>query len=838
MDQSVSNPHRRQLKGPNLLHELLSPYCAGDATAIDYLAANGQRQCMTYKSLDLSTNSLANHIASARPSAIIPVLIPQSLELYCAWIATLKSGAAFCPLDVDVPTERLKFTLDDTCATLVLTTSQYQIRLAEIGIETISVDDILEEIDNSGAHQSATFTTLSIPQENTAYVMYTSGSTGTPKGVPVSHASVTQSLLAHDEHVPHFKRFLQFASPTFDVSVFETFFPLFRGATVVTRHREHMLGDLPGTITQMQIDAAELTPTVAGTLLRTKNDAPCLKLLLTIGEMLITQVIREFGHHEHCEGMKDAQHAKVCDGILLPMYGPTEAAIHCTVAPNMTRDTRPGIIGRPLSSVTALVIQEANATESADIVTLPIGHVGELAVAGQLADGYLSRPEQTRAAFIESSTYGQVYRTGDRARMLPDGNLECLGRISAGQVKIRGQRVELGEIEEACCKAENVAAAYVRLIDDRVVAFCVPERNKLADRISVESCCKSWLPSFMRPNAIVILDGADAIPRLQSGKIDLKKLDAWFREDERASKPQTEDYKTDLETQIARCVSKVLLVQVRRSDDLWMHGLDSLQAIRLSSVLREEGISMSAGEILAAETVVDIAQAQKQRATLTKQEDLPVNAERLSESDKEEILANLVDVEMVEQILPCSQMQLAMLAETMAKPWYVSRPPLLMVPHRESCAAALSQSSLPSLVCFTVASPDRILILPPEHFTDFTGCGLNRLNFNCIDIELAYSVSVHDFQRAFQHLAIRNEILRSGFVQGGRHVFLRVVWKTLAGSLLDCLAPSHRTEGREETTGNLLRPLRLHFIGMGKGGRVKVGVPNSRDISHESVVTD
>ena len=213
---------------------------------------------MTYRSLDLATKSLAKHIISSRPSAIIPVLIPQSLELYCAWIATLKSGAAFCPVDVDVPTERLKFILDDTGATQVLTTSQYQIRFAEIEIETISVDDILRKIntDNKGARQSATFTPPSIPLENTAYVMYTSGSTGKPKGVPVPHASVTQSLLAHDEHVPHFKRFLQFASPTFDVSVFETFFPLFRGATVVTRHREHMLGDLPSTITQMQTDAA------------------------------------------------------------------------------------------------------------------------------------------------------------------------------------------------------------------------------------------------------------------------------------------------------------------------------------------------------------------------------------------------------------------------------------------------------------------------------------------------------------------------------------------------------------------------------------------------------
>ena len=119
-------------------------------------------------------------------------------------------------------------------------------------------------------------------------------STGTPKGVTIPHNAVTQALLAHDEYVPTFNRFLQFAAPTFDVSVFETFFPLFRGATLVTRHREDMLGDLPGTLRGLAVDAAELTPTVAGTLLRSREAAPSLRLLLTIGEMLTRAVVEEF----------------------------------------------------------------------------------------------------------------------------------------------------------------------------------------------------------------------------------------------------------------------------------------------------------------------------------------------------------------------------------------------------------------------------------------------------------------------------------------------------------------------------------------------------------------
>ena len=149
-----------------------------------------------------------------------------------------------------------------------------------------------------------------------AYVMYTSGSTGTPKGVGISHRAATQSLLSHDRHIPLFRRFLQFAAPTFDVSVFEIFFPFFRGATLVCCNREEMLDDLPGILRELQVDACELTPSVAGSLLRKRENAPGLKLLLTIGEMLSEPVIKEFG------GTPERL------SILWAMYGPTEASIH------------------------------------------------------------------------------------------------------------------------------------------------------------------------------------------------------------------------------------------------------------------------------------------------------------------------------------------------------------------------------------------------------------------------------------------------------------------------------------------------------------------------------
>lgn len=329
--QSILNPIPAKLRGPDLLHDLISISTNQDEPAIDYLDENGQHFTVTYGELASRSEHLSDRISKvlnglpARDTddqLIIPLMIPQSPDLYIAQLALLKAGAAFCPINLDAPSDRINFILKDIKAGLVVTTSALaQSISASVSYATVfcvdeetAIPAVQTEDGDSNGHHSR------IPvASDLAYVMYTSGSTGTPKGVGISHSAATQSLLAHDRHIPKFSRFLQFAAPTFDVSVFEIFFPLFRGSTLVCCNRADMLTDLAGTIRNLDVDACELTPSVAGSLLKRRASAPKLKLVLTIGEMLTKPVVAEFGGNP--ENLS----------ILWGMYGPTEAAIHWLV---------------------------------------------------------------------------------------------------------------------------------------------------------------------------------------------------------------------------------------------------------------------------------------------------------------------------------------------------------------------------------------------------------------------------------------------------------------------------------------------------------------------------
>ncbi|KAJ4522588.1 NRPS [Exophiala dermatitidis] len=720
-DLSIVNLDRRTLPGPQLLHELVAPPVA-DRLILDFLLSHGELVKLDYSCFHRLTDALARDIRAQlyrekKDKHVIPVIIPQCPELYIAWVATLKAGAAFCPVSHDVPPERLKFIVKDVDASFVLTTSSTLGRVQQLLPDEICMSLSFKELsDRTPSGESHGSALPAVRPSGPAYVMYTSGSTGMPKGVMVSHLSVTQSLLAHDEHIPHFKRFLQFASPTFDVSIFEVFFPFFRGATLVGCDRERMLSDLPATIRLLDADAAELTPTVAGTLLRRRDAAPCLKTLLTIGEMLTPHVVSEFG------GSVDKP------SMLYAMYGPTEAAIHCTLAPKLASNASVRSIGQPLQSVTAFILKESDQLEVA-----ALGESGELAIAGQLADGYLNRPDQNRVAFVELPGYGPIHRTGDRAICRPDGQLEILGRLASGQVKLRGQRVELGEIEEVASRTPGVQLAIASIIDDNLVLFCSTSHTIQASEIL--ATCKSWLPSYMRPNEIVVLQ--EDIPRLPSGKVDRKTLERDFWRPRKTK--EDNNFINDTERNIAQVLADELARKVDRSTSLWSLGLDSLRAFKIAANLRQKHRSINAAMLLEAENVADLADL------ITRSP--PVQGLFAAESSYEDSeswiaiensLRNSTELADLwpawEKVVPCSTMQVAMLVET---------------------------------------------------------SGNENLNFNEICLGLAPDVSFDAFVRAFGIVAERNEILRSGFMATGEQAmpFVHIIWRTIPQGDLSMLRP-------------------------------------------------
>ncbi|RDA86905.1 hypothetical protein CP532_1884 [Ophiocordyceps camponoti-leonardi (nom. inval.)] len=672
-DLSILNPSPIRLPGPNLLHQLIAS--PSNHLALDELSQNG-RLSYTYRALHDAAEAIARLIAKARRADersrspfIVPVLVPQSSLLYISLLAILKAGGAFCPLMPDAPRERIRFILKDVSAVVVLA-SQTLAHLvpAEDHVHVIVVD----AAENCTPSPSCPDHHEASP-EDVAYVMYTSGSTGTPKGVCVSHDAVTQALLAHDRHIPRFSRFLQFAAPTFDVSVFEIFFPLFRGQTLVSARRDELLDDLPLVLRKMEVDACELTPTVAASLLKRRQNAPCLRLLLTIGEMLTRPVVEEFGGSE----------ARL--SMLWAMYGPTEATIHCTLQTALPAASPMSNIGSPLDTVSCFVVEPRTSAHDEFIFRpLPQGEIGELALGGyQLASGYLNRPEQTASAFVNTS-YGRVYLTGDRARVTSDGKLECLGRLSGGQVKLRGQRIESGEIEQSALRTPGCHGAVAAVVDANLVLFCAVDPGISEDAITAS--CRNWLPRFMVPGDIVLMA---EFPRLPSGKVDTQMLKSNYQSFGSSDLPTELGQGWPLEdAEVIQVISSALGREVIKRMTLAMAGVDSLAAIKVASALRLAGFEMSVFDVLKPKTVADLCcHIRKGRKVEFPGDQLPAVSML---ADLDQICTDnpglKLDKESIDDVIPCSALQTALLAETTREPQlYCNQVELQLAPGYAAC---------------------------------------------------------------------------------------------------------------------------------------------------------
>ena len=462
------NDTARDFGKPNRLHELFEEQVAKTPNAI---AVVFEDQQLTYGELDARANQLAHYLRKARvgPETLVGVFMERSLEMIVSLLGVLKADAAYVPLDPAYPAQRLSFILDDVSAPVVITQEHLKELLPEQSGRVISVDADWNLIARENTTRPEPLGT----ENNLAYVIYTSGSTGRPKGVLIEHRSICNRLLWMQAEFPLTAddSLLQKTVFTFDASVWEIFVPLFAGARLVMAqpegHRDSAY--LVKTINEQQITTIQLVPSMLGVFL----EEPALENC--------TSLKRFFCGGERLSGtLRDRFFERLPHVALTNLYGPTEVSIDATARVVSRDDENSSVpIGRPLSNMQVYLLDS-------HMRPVPAGVAGEVFIGGVgVARGYWRRPELTAERFIPNpfseTADARLYRAGDLARLLPNGEIEFLGRVD-DQVKLRGFRIELGEIEAALREHPMAREAIVMAREDepgntRLVAYVVPERD-------------------------------------------------------------------------------------------------------------------------------------------------------------------------------------------------------------------------------------------------------------------------------------------------------------------------------------------------------------------------
>jgi len=477
----------------------------------DSVALIAGDRSFSYRELEAKANQLANYLQACGvgPETLVGVSMERSHQMLIALLATLKSGGAYVPIDPSYPRQRISHVVADAQVRILLTTANSSQQLPKVASRIVSVDGEAKAI----AAQSAEPPVCTATSQNLAYVIYTSGSTGNPKGVMVEHSNVVNFFAGMDRAIGSDPGvWLAVTSMAFDISVLELLWTLTRGFTVVLHGDEgdHTIAE---EIERHRVTHFQSTPSLAR-VLSMGPSAPIafgsLKKLLLGGEALPPTLI--------------AQLRPLIRGEIYNMYGPTETTIWSTVFP-ITEAFITSPIGRPIANTQTYILDS-------ELRRVPTGEPGELYIGGEgVARGYLRRPDLTAERFLPDPFLqgNRIYKTGDVARFLPDGNIEYLGRTDF-QVKIRGYRIELGEIEASLERHPFVQQAVVMAREDkpgdkRLVAYLTKKPAPIAKIAGHElkSFVSEMLPSYMVPATFVFLD---KIPLTSNGKIDRKALPA------------------------------------------------------------------------------------------------------------------------------------------------------------------------------------------------------------------------------------------------------------------------------------------------------------------------
>ncbi|MFJ6000412.1 amino acid adenylation domain-containing protein [Streptomyces sp. NPDC092370] len=562
---------------------------------------------LTYAELDARAERVAAWLTrqGAGPGAAVAVALPRSSELLVALAAVLRSGAAYLPVDPGYPADRIAYMIEDARPVAVLTDTATLGLLPGASTTVLTLDG-----PEAAALPPAEGTpAAAVSPADPAYVIYTSGSTGRPKGVVVPHSAIVNRLLwTQGEYgLTPADRVLQKTPSSFDVSVWEFFWPLITGAAlVVARPKGHLDPRYLARLIQEQaVTTAHFVPSMLRAFLAEPEAAGCTGLtrVLCSGEALTPDLVRGF------RGLFGGAVE------LHNLYGPTEAAVDVTSWPCPAdgdgRDTVP--IGRPVWNTSAYVLDAA-------LRPVPAGVPGELYLAGpQLAHGYLGRPGLTAGRFV-ADPYGppgtRMYRTGDLARRGADGVIEYLGRTD-DQVKIRGFRIEPGEIEAALAALPGVREAAVvarrdlGMGDDAVlVAYVTGTAGSAPDPAELRRALAASLPEHLVPSAFVVLD---SLPLSPSGKLDRRALpvpELGAAVTGRRPRNPSEEILCDLFAEVLG------LPEVGIDDDFFALGGHSLLATRLASRVRSTmGVELPLRTVFDAPTVAALAHRLDTRST-------------------------------------------------------------------------------------------------------------------------------------------------------------------------------------------------------------------------------
>jgi amino acid adenylation domain-containing protein len=549
-------------------HQQKTAVCFGDTT-------------LSYSELDAKSNRLANYLKSKGVSSntLVGIASERSHELIVTILAVLKAGGAYVPIDPSYPSERIDFLLRDSGISLLVTQQEALAKVSSCQTEIVVLEDIAPQLQN----QSQEALQVKILPEHPAYVIYTSGSTGTPKGCVVTHANVVRLLKATEKWYQFNSDdvWTLFHSYAFDFSVWEMWGALLYGGKVVVvpywtsrspkdffhlllSEKVTVLNQTPSAFKQLvQADAEE------------SQKLQSLRYVIFGGEALELQSLQPWFSRYGDQKPK-----------LINMYGITETTVHVTYRPINQTDlvrNRGSVIGQPIPDVTLYILDEY-------LEPLPVGVVGELFVGGAgVSQGYLHHPRLSAERFIPdffSKIPGsRLYRSGDLARRLPDGELEYLGRLDH-QVKIRGFRIELGEIEAALVSHPQVKAACVIVQtqtqgNPRILAYFVAdEKDNLV--IILRDFLQAKLPDYMMPAALIPID---TIPLTNHGKVDKKALPI------PSGKEIVKSYvapRNQVETTICSLMADILQLEtVGVMDNFFEIGGDSIRVTQLVTHLRE-----------------------------------------------------------------------------------------------------------------------------------------------------------------------------------------------------------------------------------------------------------